>query len=473
MLGGVALHVLAVVDGDDLGVEIVRGVRDSGQYLVKVGVAAEQRTVHQRQILALVDIVAVKVGVARGVGDLRGVHALDRGAQLRLDDVLGARRVEGEHRGDALRHGLGRDDDDLLVRQRDALLGGHDDVLVVRQHEHDLRRGFVDLGEDVLRGGVHGLAAGDDAVHAQLAEEVGHALAGRHGHDAELLFGLGHSGLSFGLGFGGRRSGFLAGERGVLVAHIFDLHGLERAVGQRLGQHLAGHIRVHVHLDDLIVVDHDDAVAEILQERAQELRALAVFTRDDELRAVAERDLAGVELGEVRALLRRLSGGRSGGGHGGGGAALQVAEHGVHDEHEALAAGIDHACAAQHGVDVLRVGQRLARGDEQRVEHTLKVRAVLGEGHGGLRAQTADGEDRALGRLHDGLVGGVHAGGDGGGKFRGGRGLAALEGLGDPAEQQRQNDAGVAARTAQQRARGAVGHGTDGLGLLAAELDGG
>ena len=94
MLGGVALHVLAVVDGDDLGVEIVRGVRDPGQYLVEVGVAAEQRTVHQRQILALVDVVAVKVGVARGVGDLRGVHALDRGAQLRLDDILGARRVE-------------------------------------------------------------------------------------------------------------------------------------------------------------------------------------------------------------------------------------------------------------------------------------------------------------------------------------------------------------------------------------------
>ena len=230
---------------------------------------------------------------------------------------------------------------------------------------------------------------------------------------------------------------------------------------------------MHVHLDDLVVVDHDDAVTEIFQERAQELRALAVLARDDELRAVAERDLAGVELGEVRALLRRLNGGRSGGGHGSGGAALQVAEHGVHDEHEALAAGIDHACAAQHGVDVLRVGQRLARGDEQRVEHALKVRAVFGEGHGGLRAQTADGEDRALGRLHDGLVGSVHAGGDGGGKFRGGRGLAALEGLGDPAEQQRQDDAGVAACTAQQRARGAVGHGADGLGLLAAELDGG
>ena len=30
--------------------------------------------------------------------------------------------------GDALRHGLGRNDDDLLVRQRDALLGGHDAV---------------------------------------------------------------------------------------------------------------------------------------------------------------------------------------------------------------------------------------------------------------------------------------------------------------------------------------------------------
>ena len=410
----------------------------------------------------------VEIGVARGVGDLRGVHALDRGTHLGLDHVLGACRVEREHRGDALRHGLGRDDDDLLVRQRDALLGGHDDVLVVRQHKHDLRRGLVDLGENVLRGGVHGLAAGDDAVDAQLAEEVRHAFAGGHGHDAELLFGRGHSGLCL-----GRGGGVAAGEGSVLVAHVFDLHGLERAVGQRLGQHLAGHVRVHVHLDDLVIIDHDDTVAEVVEERAQQLGALVVFTRHDKLRAVAERDLSGVELGEVRALFRCGGGSRSGRGHGGGGAALQVAEHGVHDEHEALAAGVDHTCAAQHGVDVLRVGQRLARSGEQRLEHGLKVRALLGKLHGGLRTQTADGEDRALGRLHDGFVGGVHTGGDGGGKLCGVCVLAALEGLGDPAEQQRQDDAGVAARTAQQGACGAVGHGTDGVGLLAAELDGG
>ena len=259
----------------------------------------------------------------------------------------------------------------------------------------------------------------------------------------------------------------------MLVAHIFDLHGLERAVGQRLGQHLAGHVRVHVHLDDLVVIDHDDAVTEVVEERAQQLGALVVFTRHDKLRAVAERDLSGVELGEVRALFRCGGGSRSGCGHGGGGASLQIAEHGVHDEHEALAAGVDHTCAAQHGVDVLRIGQRLARGGEQRLEHGLKVRALLGKLHGGLRTQTADGEDRALGRLHDGFVGSVHTGGDGGGKFGGVCVLAALEGLGDPAEQQRQDDAGVAARTAQQGAGGAVGHGADGVGLLAAELDGG
>lgn len=77
----------------------------------------------------------------------------------------------------------------------------------------------------------------------------------------------------------------------------------------------------------------------------------------------------------------------SGRGHGGGGASLQIAEHGVHDEYEALAAGVNHTCAAQHGVDVLRVGQRLACSGEQRLEHGLKVRALLGKLHGGLRTR--------------------------------------------------------------------------------------
>ena len=69
------------------------------------------------------------------------------------------RLVQGEQGGDALRHGLGGDDDYALFGQRDALLRGHDDVLVVGQDENGLCGRAVYLGEYVLGGGVHGLAA--------------------------------------------------------------------------------------------------------------------------------------------------------------------------------------------------------------------------------------------------------------------------------------------------------------------------
>ncbi len=60
--------------------------------------------------------------------------------------------VHGDHGGDALGHGLGLEDDDLLVlHQAHALLGCHDDVLVVGQDKDDLRRGLADPLENVLR----------------------------------------------------------------------------------------------------------------------------------------------------------------------------------------------------------------------------------------------------------------------------------------------------------------------------------
>ena len=55
----------------------------------------------------------------------------------------------------------------LTVGQLLGLLGSHDDVLVVGQHENGLGRHALDGSQDILGGGVHGLAAGDDSVGCQ------------------------------------------------------------------------------------------------------------------------------------------------------------------------------------------------------------------------------------------------------------------------------------------------------------------
>ena len=143
------------------------------------------------------DRVAVKVGVARGIGDLRRVNVVKR-ALHRLDDVghlaLG---VEVEHRGDTLRDGLCRDDDNgLVLAKRNALLGRHDDVLVVGKNENDLRGGAVYFLYNVGGGRIHGLAAGDYRICTELLKEVCDALARADGNDAVALGGSGNAGFA-------------------------------------------------------------------------------------------------------------------------------------------------------------------------------------------------------------------------------------------------------------------------------------
>ena len=79
--------------------------------------------------------------------------------------------------------------DDLLLCQPHALLGRHDDVLVVGQHEHDLAGGVVHLPQNGLRGGVHGLAAGYHPVHAQIPEGRRQSVSGAYRQKAVALLG--------------------------------------------------------------------------------------------------------------------------------------------------------------------------------------------------------------------------------------------------------------------------------------------
>ena len=63
--------------------------------------------------------------------------------------VLGGVRVKVEHGGDALGNGAGGKHDDSAVRNALGLLGGHDDVFVVGQHEHRLGGHALHSGHDI------------------------------------------------------------------------------------------------------------------------------------------------------------------------------------------------------------------------------------------------------------------------------------------------------------------------------------
>ena len=52
------------------------------------------------------------------------------------------------------------------------LLGSHDDILVVRQHENDFCRNGIDSVQNVVRGRVHGLAALYHNVRAEVDPEA-------------------------------------------------------------------------------------------------------------------------------------------------------------------------------------------------------------------------------------------------------------------------------------------------------------
>ena len=150
-----------------------------------------------------------------------------------------------------MRDGGGWDDHDGLLRQANALLCGHDDVLVVRQHENGVRWDLFDLLEDALGRGIHSLSAADDAVGAKVGEDVRKALTRADREEAKVLFGLGFTGIfvlgGFELLLDGLKvvGGLGLAARGKLLglrAHVLDFRELERAVLLRLGQRLARNV---------------------------------------------------------------------------------------------------------------------------------------------------------------------------------------------------------------------------------------
>ena len=105
---------------------------------------------------------------------------LGHGVGVGVDVGLG---VVGEQGGEALADAPGGHDAHRLGRLRVDLLGHRDDVLVVRQ-DHDLvGRAGLDGGEQVGGRRVHGLAAGDDPLHAEAVEDPPDAVADGDGDD--------------------------------------------------------------------------------------------------------------------------------------------------------------------------------------------------------------------------------------------------------------------------------------------------
>ena len=250
----------------------------------------------------------------------------------------------------------------------------------------------------------------------------------------------------------------------MLVAHVLDLHGLERAVAQRFGQRAARRVRVDVDFDDIVVLHEHERVAETLEKAAQQLRIALFFTRDDELGAVGERDLLVVDRGEFRARLGLRHGSL------GDELALQAEQHRVENDDVALAAGIHDARFFEHGVHVHGLGERFARHGESVGEELFDIgHAGLAPLNGGFGGAAGHGEHRAFGRLHNGFVGGVHAVAHRLGPVRGAALGLAAQTLGEPAEQQGEDNAGVAARAAQQRGGGGIGGVADGGGRAAVQ----
>ncbi|CAN3970038.1 Glycerophosphodiester phosphodiesterase, partial [Dysosmobacter welbionis] len=271
------------------------------------------------QIIALLDGEAVEVGVPGGVCDLgRGDGA--EASRHGVSNGLGIRRVEihVHHGGDALGHGLGGDHHHLLLRQGGTLLGCHNNVAVVGQDEHRLRRDLVHALQNTLGGGVHGLPTGHHTVGPQVPEHGGQAVPGAHRQKAVGLLRRRHGGRFF-RGDGlqlrlhrvqviGALDVFARGQVVRLGPHVLDLGQLQSAVLLGLVQGVAGDVGVDVDLKGLIVLaDHQtvtDAV-EICPQRLQ--RDIGHGLADDEYRVEGEGDVLRRHGGEVCLLLSGLA----------------------------------------------------------------------------------------------------------------------------------------------------------------------
>ena len=467
--------------------EIIKGPAELLEEGFGIGVAADQTAVHQGQILTGVDDVPVKIRITGGIGDHRGMdiaHCLAHGADQALFTLI---RIEIQQRADALRDSAGGHDNDFFLRETDALLRCHDDVLVIGENKYGGGRGVLYSLENVVCRGVHGLAAGDNVVSAQFAEEVCHPVSGTDGHDAVILFGFGDKVLILlpSEGGGGLHGGELPVDGFKIICglgfpaglellglgdHVLNLGKLERAVLLAFIQRIARHVGVDMDLEDLIVIADDQRITDAGEIPAQRVEvdirsALpyhidSVKSKGDGLHQVDAGIGEEIRLGIIP--LSFLAGDHF---------SAQGSENGAEDHHIALAAGIDHPGFLQNGVLIDGIIESQFTGFDAGDERVLEAGALVCGSGRGLGGKTGDGENRTFGRFHDSFVGGIDAVGHGACELCGTCGLETLKPLRDPAEQKGEDDAGISACTAQHCAGNTVGSGGDCVEILLAELD--
>ena len=202
--------------------------------------------------------------------------------------------------------------------------------------------------------------------------------------------------------------------------HVVDLDVADGAVLERFAEHGARIVDVHVHLDGVLVADHQGAVADGQHEGLEGL-PVDGLAGDEEARAVPElRKLAWLLDGDGRSGDRPPAGERAGRGpygdacgEAGPGDDL-AATHEVFDavgeaaeQHEhAVAAGVDDAGLLQGRQLGGRVLDRDSAGLFDRCQQVLQAKAV-GHRLGRRRHLADDREHGALDRRLHGAVGGV------------------------------------------------------------------
>ena len=229
---------------------------------------------------------------------------------------------------------------------------------------------------------------------------------------------------------------------------------------------------MHVDLEDLVVLVDDQRIADAVQIQAQRQQVHIGVPLAHHVDGVEDVDLRHKHVlrREDRLLLLLLCGGAH---LCGAQLAPQGGQDGLQDDHIALAAGVDDTGFFQHRVLVHCVLQSLIARLDGGAERVLQAGAALGGLARRSGGQAGDGEDGALGGLHHGLVGGLHALVHGPGELLGPGAFHALEALGDAPEQQAQNHAGVAPGAPQHGAGHAVRRGGHVVKVPLAKLGGG
>ena len=244
----------------------------------------------------------------------------------------------------------------------------------------------------------------------------------------------------------------------MLLLHILDLNGEELTVFKTVLERVAGCLGMYMNLDDLVIRYHDDAVSDGLEIQTKVVGFFFTFfiTTDDELGAVGKVDdlvklsRGGTEEIVVGFLLIRFF--------------LQfndyaVAENGEHtleDGQNTLTARVDNTCLLEdreHGGGQIECLQRSVTDDLPQNSRIffgiqrLKACLITHAGHG---------EDGTLGGLGDSIVSRLNAQTQRVDQIGAGRLSLTLQTLGDASEQQRGDNAGVAASAAQHSGGGHV-----------------